>query len=108
MAAASSREEWRHIGWPNAGSRPLSGDSHAKLSSRIRSRAFGGVGGIGLRKLPLVQPAAAERHGYVPNVVYSCGAIKVGERILLPYAISDAFSTVATIRITNLLDQLKD
>ncbi len=63
---------------------------------------------LGRSRVPLVQPATAERHGYVPNVVYSCGAIKVGERILLPYAISDAFSTVATIRITTLLDQLKD
>ena len=33
--------------------------------------------------------------------------MKHGERILLPYAISDAFSTVATIKIATLLDQLQ-
>ena len=62
---------------------------------------------LGRSRKPLVQPATAERHGYVPNVVYSCGAMKHGERILLPYAISDAFSTVATIKIATLLDQLQ-
>lgn len=62
---------------------------------------------LGRSREPLVQPATAERHGYVPNVVYSCGAMKLGERILLPHAISDAFSTVATIKIATLLDQLQ-
>jgi predicted GH43/DUF377 family glycosyl hydrolase len=62
---------------------------------------------IGRSREPLVQPEMSEREGYVPNVVYSCGALKVGERIVLPYAISDTFSTVATIRTSSLLDLLR-
>lgn len=55
---------------------------------------------------PLIQPERSEREGYVPNVVYTCGGMKMGERIVLPYAISDTFSTVATVRISALLDLL--
>jgi len=62
---------------------------------------------IGRSREPLVQPERSEREGYVPNVVYSCGAMKFGDRIVLPYAISDTFSTVATIKITKLVEILK-
>jgi len=62
---------------------------------------------IGRSRLPLVQPEQSEREGYVPNVVYSCGAMRLGERIILPYAISDTFSTFATIRIATLVELLK-
>ena len=56
---------------------------------------------------PLIQPEKSEREGYVPNVVYTCGAMRLGARIVLPYAISDTFSTFATVRIDALLQQLK-
>ncbi|BBK43321.1 glycosidase [Allostella vacuolata] len=52
---------------------------------------------------PLVRPEPSEREGYVPNVVYTCGAIRHGSRIILPYAISDTFSNFATIEIAALL-----
>ena len=52
---------------------------------------------------PLVHPESSEREGYVPNVVYTCGAIRHGGRIVLPYAVSDTFSNFATIRIDALL-----
>ena len=52
---------------------------------------------------PLVYPEPAEREGYVPNVVYTCGAIRHRERIILPYAISDTFSNFATIKIDDLI-----
>jgi predicted GH43/DUF377 family glycosyl hydrolase len=52
---------------------------------------------------PLVRPEASEREGYVPNVVYTCGAIRHGEQIILPYAVSDTFSNFATIEIRALL-----
>ena len=55
---------------------------------------------------PLVRPDATERAGYVPNVVYTCGAMRHGERIVLPYAISDTFSNFATIKIAALLKAL--
>jgi predicted GH43/DUF377 family glycosyl hydrolase len=52
---------------------------------------------------PLVHPDASEREGYVPNVVYTCGAIRHNDQIILPYAISDTFSNFATIRIPDLM-----
>ena len=56
---------------------------------------------------PLVRPDPSEREGYVPNVVYTCGAIRHGDRIILPYAIADTFSTFATIRIAALLETMR-
>jgi len=56
---------------------------------------------------PLVRPDPSEREGYVPNVVYTCGALRHGERIILPYAVSDSFSNFATIRITDLLKTMQ-
>jgi predicted GH43/DUF377 family glycosyl hydrolase len=55
---------------------------------------------------PLVRPEAPEREGYVPNVVYTCGGIRHGERIVLPYAVSDTFSNFATLKIKALLGSL--
>jgi predicted GH43/DUF377 family glycosyl hydrolase len=52
---------------------------------------------------PLVHPESTEREGYVPNVVYTCGAMRHGDRIILPYAVSDTFSNFATIKITALM-----
>jgi len=52
---------------------------------------------------PLVRPEPTEREGYVPNVVYTCGAMRHGDQIILPYAVSDTFSTFATISIAALI-----
>ena len=52
---------------------------------------------------PLVRPEPTEREGYVPNVVYTCGAMRHRDRIILPYAISDTFSNFATIEIATLM-----
>ncbi len=56
---------------------------------------------------PLVRPEPSEREGYVPNVVYTCGAIRHNDRILLPYAVSDTFSNFATIKISALMKCLE-
>ena len=52
---------------------------------------------------PLVRPEPSEREGYVPNVVYTCGAMRHGDQIILPYAVSDTFSNFATIKISALM-----
>jgi predicted GH43/DUF377 family glycosyl hydrolase len=57
---------------------------------------------------PLVRPEPREREGYVPNVVYTCGAMRQGDRIVLPYAISDTFSNFATIKITDLMTAITE
>lgn len=55
---------------------------------------------------PLLRPAQSEREGYVPNVVYTCGAMRHNDLLILPYAVSDTFSNFATIRISALLQAM--
>jgi predicted GH43/DUF377 family glycosyl hydrolase len=57
---------------------------------------------------PLVKPEPAEREGYVPNVVYTCGAMRHNGNIILPYAVSDTFCNFATIAISDLLGAMKE
>ena len=52
---------------------------------------------------PLIRPEPSRREGYVPNVVYTCGATRHNDRIILPYAVSDTFCTFASINIVDLL-----
>jgi predicted GH43/DUF377 family glycosyl hydrolase len=56
---------------------------------------------------PLVRPEPSEREGYVPNVVYTCGAIRHNDQIILPYAVSDTFSNFATIKISALMQAME-
>jgi len=56
---------------------------------------------------PLLRPEASEREGYVPNVVYTCGAMRHNDQIILPYAVSDTFSNFATIKISALMQAMK-
>ena len=56
---------------------------------------------------PLVRPEPSEREGYVPNVVYTCGAMRHNDQIILPYAVSDTFSNFATIKIAALMKTLE-
>ena len=62
---------------------------------------------IGRLKNPLLAPLENEREGYVPNVVYSCGAIIHNEELVLPYAVSDYSSSYATINVREVLNQIK-
>lgn len=55
---------------------------------------------------PLLRPEPSEREGYVPNVVYTCGALRHNNRIILPYAVSDSYSNFATIEISALMSAL--
>jgi predicted GH43/DUF377 family glycosyl hydrolase len=52
---------------------------------------------------PLLRPELSEREGYVPNVVYTCGAMTHNDQLILPYAVSDTYSNFATIQISALL-----
>jgi predicted GH43/DUF377 family glycosyl hydrolase len=56
---------------------------------------------------PLLRPEPSEREGYVPNVVYTCGAMRHADQIILPYAVSDTFSNFATIKISTLLNAMQ-
>jgi predicted GH43/DUF377 family glycosyl hydrolase len=56
---------------------------------------------------PLLRPEPSEREGYVPNVVYTCGAMRHNDQIILPYAVSDTFSNFATIKISALMQTME-
>jgi predicted GH43/DUF377 family glycosyl hydrolase len=62
---------------------------------------------IGRLPEPLIAPSASEREGYVPNVVYSCGSLLHGRRLIIPYGISDYATTFATVSLDGLLAAMK-
>ncbi|MBJ7338760.1 glycoside hydrolase family 130 protein [Mycolicibacterium sp.] len=61
---------------------------------------------LGRLRQPLLSPTAGERDGYVPNVVYSCGALVHGDWLVLPYGISDGAIGIATVSVTRLVAAL--
>ncbi len=56
---------------------------------------------------PLIEPIEAERDGYVPNVVYSCGAIVHQNHLIVPYGFSDYGASVASIPLDALFDRFR-
>ena len=52
---------------------------------------------IGRLREPLLKPDGAEREGYVPNVVYSCGSLLHRGELIIPYAMSDYAARFATV-----------
>jgi predicted GH43/DUF377 family glycosyl hydrolase len=56
---------------------------------------------------PLMTARPSERDGYVPNVVYSCGALVRDDTVLLPYGCSDATIRFALIDLPGLLRRLQ-
>jgi predicted GH43/DUF377 family glycosyl hydrolase len=61
---------------------------------------------LGRLREPLIEPYGNERQGYVPNVVYTCGALKHNGSLVIPYAMSDHASAIATLDLGELLDTL--
>jgi predicted GH43/DUF377 family glycosyl hydrolase len=61
---------------------------------------------IGRLREPLISPMGNEREGYVPNVVYSCGSLIHGEHLILPYAMSDKVTTIASVAVKEILAAL--
>jgi predicted GH43/DUF377 family glycosyl hydrolase len=62
---------------------------------------------IGQLPEPLLAPDDSEREGYVPNVVYTCGGMINGDKLLLPYGFSDSGIGLAVVSLPELLDALK-
>jgi predicted GH43/DUF377 family glycosyl hydrolase len=52
---------------------------------------------------PLLVPHEEEREGYVPNVVYSCGSLIHNNELIIPYAMSDVMSGIATVMVDELI-----
>jgi predicted GH43/DUF377 family glycosyl hydrolase len=59
---------------------------------------------IGRVKEPVLTAENADRAGYVPNVIYTCGALLMGrDQLLIPYGISDISVGFAHARLDDLL-----
>jgi predicted GH43/DUF377 family glycosyl hydrolase len=58
---------------------------------------------IGRLREPLLSPNESEREGYVPNVVYTCGALLHGRELIIPYAMSDSATNFASVSLDKLL-----
>jgi len=61
---------------------------------------------IARSKTPLIQAQEPERDGYVPNVVYTCGAMVHDKWLVLPYGVADTFIRFATIDVAKLIGTL--
>jgi predicted GH43/DUF377 family glycosyl hydrolase len=61
---------------------------------------------IGRLNEPLLEPVTDHADGYVPNVVYTCGALVHGNRLVLPYGMNDTETTIVTIELKRLLAAL--
>jgi len=58
---------------------------------------------IGRLREPLIQPNRDEREGYVPNVVYTCGALLHRGELIIPYGLSDRATGFATVPVDSVL-----
>src|SRR3546814_5103313 len=58
---------------------------------------------LGRTPNPLLSAADEDREGYVPNVVYTCGAIRVGDDLFLPYGVADSSVCFVFMPIADLL-----
>jgi predicted GH43/DUF377 family glycosyl hydrolase len=61
---------------------------------------------IGMLEEPLIVPSEKERDGYVPNVVYTCGAMIHNEHLFVPFAMSDTSTRFGMVSMERLLDRL--
>lgn len=62
---------------------------------------------IARSRVPLLTAIDADRFGYVPNVVYTCGALAVAGKMLIPYGISDSAVGFASTTIEDILDLME-
>jgi predicted GH43/DUF377 family glycosyl hydrolase len=62
---------------------------------------------LGRTTNPILSAADEDREGYVPNVVYTCGAIRVGDDLFLPYGVADSSVCFAFVAIADILAQMR-
>jgi predicted GH43/DUF377 family glycosyl hydrolase len=63
---------------------------------------------IGHLQQPLLTPVGEEREGYVPNVVYTCGALAHRGQLFVPFAAADKATTMAVVDLDQLINRLLD
>jgi predicted GH43/DUF377 family glycosyl hydrolase len=62
---------------------------------------------IGRLREPLLQPNENEREGYVPNVVYTCGALLHNGELIIPYGMADHATGFATVPLDEVLSAMR-
>jgi len=62
---------------------------------------------IGRLREPLLKPNQNEREGYVPNVVYTCGALVHNGELIIPYGLADHATGFATVALAEVLDAME-
>jgi len=63
---------------------------------------------IGRLPEPLIKPNENEREGYVPNVVYTCGALLHDGELIIPYGMADHATGFATVPIGEVLAAMQE
>jgi predicted GH43/DUF377 family glycosyl hydrolase len=58
---------------------------------------------IGRLREPMIRPNPAEREGYVPNVVYTCGALLHGDDLVVPFGLADHATAFGTVKVAAIL-----
>jgi predicted GH43/DUF377 family glycosyl hydrolase len=58
---------------------------------------------LGRTPEPILAAADEDREGYVPNVVYSCGALLQGDNLFIPYGVADSSIAFAFCPVRKLL-----
>ncbi|MEA1072182.1 glycoside hydrolase family 130 protein [Sphingomonas sp. LY29] len=61
---------------------------------------------LGRTANPIIEAENEDRNGYVPNVVYTCGAMRVGDQLFMPYGISDSSVGFAFLPLKNLVNAM--
>ncbi len=61
---------------------------------------------LGRSKMPLLTPDIDVRDGYAPNVIYSCGAVRAGDWLIVPYSVADTRIRFASIPMRDILAML--
>jgi predicted GH43/DUF377 family glycosyl hydrolase len=116
---ASPRYPWEFIQIGNCGSPLETAEGWLVLTHGVGSLRRYSIGSLLLDKTdpskvlgrlaePLISPGARERTGYVPNVVYTCGSIIRGDRLIIPYGSADRSIAVITVGVGELLDTLRE
>ncbi len=62
---------------------------------------------IGRLREPLLKPNQNEREGYVPNVVYTCGALLHRDQLIIPYGLADHATSFATVPVQEVLAAMR-
>ncbi len=61
---------------------------------------------LGRTASPILTASEGDREGYVPNVVYTCGAMTQGRDLYIPFGISDSAIGFASVPVSRLLKRM--